>query len=158
MKTDFKKILIAVDDSALSMKAAKTGFTIAHLLKATVGLLYVIESSKEVPKDSNLNVTHEESKVFLLKEAATTIEQYIKLYGDVEEVLHFTPSGIPEEEIINISKQWGADMIVMGTHGRTAIGRILSGSTAEYVVRHAKVPVLLTPPRMKAKYANASSE
>lgn len=38
METEIKKILIAVDDSALSMKAAKTGFAIAHLLKATVGL------------------------------------------------------------------------------------------------------------------------
>lgn len=150
METEFKKILIAVDDSALSMKAAKTGFAMAHLLKATVGLLYVIEHAKEVVHH-NMRITPEEGKIFLIKEAQTTIEQYIKLYSDVGEVLHFTPTGVPEEEIVNMSKQWGADMIVMGTHGRTAIGRILSGSIAEYVVRHVKVPVLLTPPKMKMK-------
>jgi nucleotide-binding universal stress UspA family protein len=84
-----------------------------------------------------------------LSEAHRTLEQYIKLYDGVDGVLCFTPTGIPEEEIINIARQWEADLIVMGTHGRSAIGRILSGSTAEYVIRHATIPVLITPPRMQ---------
>ena len=40
-------------------------------------------------------------------------------------------------------------LIVMGTHGRSAIARMLTGSVAEYVIRHAAVPVLITPPRME---------
>lgn len=148
METAFKKILIAVDDSAFSMKAAHTGFSLAHAVKASVAIVYVVDRSKEVVS-ADLGITPEESQSVLLGEAERTIGQYIKLYDDADEVLRFTPTGIPEEEILNIAQQWGADMIVMGTHGRSAIGRILSGSKAEYVVRHAKVPVLLTPPRMQ---------
>ena len=144
----FKKILVAVDDSAFSMKAAKTGFSIAHSLKASIAIVYVIDRSKEVV-NADLGITPEQSLSVLLAEAERTIEQFLKLYNGVNEVLRFTPTGIPEEEILNIAQQWNADMIVMGTHGRTAIGRILSGSKAEYVVRHATVPVLLTPPRME---------
>ncbi|ANI88955.1 universal stress protein UspA [Arachidicoccus ginsenosidimutans] len=148
MDTIFNKILIAVDDSAFSMKAAHTGFAIVHATKAAVALVYVIDQSKEVV-NADLGITPEQSQSALLNEAERTIQQYIQLYDGEDEVLRFTPTGIPEEEIINIANQWEADLIVMGTHGRTAIGRILSGSKAEYVVRHATVPVLLTPPRMQ---------
>lgn len=148
MGTMFKKILIAVDDSAYAMKAAKTGFSLAHSINAAVGLLYVINPSKEVV-NADLGITPGQSQSVLLGEAEKTLEQYIKLYDGVDEVLRFTPTGIPEEEIINIARQWEADLIVMGTHGRSAIGRILSGSTAEYVIRHATIPVLITPPRMQ---------
>lgn len=148
MEAIFKRILIAVDDSTYAMKAAKTGFALAHNIKASVGLLYVINLSKEVI-NADLGITPQESQSVLLEEAERTIAQYVNLYNSVNEILRFTPTGVPEEEIINIAKQWPADLIVMGTHGRSAIGRILSGSTAEYVVRHATVPVLLTPPRME---------
>jgi len=144
----YKKILVAIDNSSYSMKAAKVGFSLAHTLKATVGLLYVVDKSKEVI-NADLGITPQQSQTVLLNEASKTIEQYIRLYDGVDKVERFTPEGVPEQEIINIAKEWPADMIVMGTHGRTAIGRLLTGSTAEYVIRHASVPVLVTPPRME---------
>lgn len=67
-------------------------------------MLYVIEHAKEVVHH-NMSITPEEGKIFLMKEAGTTISQYIKLYSDMEDVLHFTPAGVPEEEIANMSKQ-----------------------------------------------------
>jgi nucleotide-binding universal stress UspA family protein len=45
-------------------------------------------------------------------------------------------------DIIEASKQLGADMIILGTHGKTGIEKILVGSTAERVVRHSPIPVL----------------
>jgi nucleotide-binding universal stress UspA family protein len=42
-----------------------------------------------------------------------------------------------------VAKEWPAELIVIGTHGRRGIGRVLMGSDAEQVVRHAPVPVLL---------------
>jgi nucleotide-binding universal stress UspA family protein len=48
----------------------------------------------------------------------------------------------PAGAILDLARQSGCDMIVMGTHGRTALGRILMGSVAEKVVRHASCPVL----------------
>ncbi len=47
------------------------------------------------------------------------------------------------EQIIRHAKEWGADLIVCGTHGRRGIRRIVLGSDAEYIVRHTPVPILL---------------
>ena len=148
MEVHYKKILIAIDNSAHSMKAAKAGFSLAHKLRSSVGLLYVVDKSKEVVS-ADLGITAAQSQTVLLNEAEKTIEQYIRLYNGIDHVEHFTPEGLPEQEIINISKEWGADLIVMGTHGRTAIGKILTGSVAEYVIRHATIPVMITPPGME---------
>ncbi|MGC8749559.1 universal stress protein [Hydrotalea sp.] len=143
----YKRILIAVDDSAYAMKAARAGFGIALPLKAAVGIVYVINKNKEVVS-ADLGITLEESKTLLLKEADKTIQQYIDLYNNNLEVFRFTPEGIPEKEILNIATEWEADLIVMGTHSRSGLDRILTGSIAEYVIRHAHTPVLVTPPRM----------
>lgn len=148
MHMKYKRILIAIDNSLYSMKAAKVGFSLAHGLKATIGLLYVINKSKEVV-NADLGITPEQSQTVLLNEAEKTIEQYIRIYNGIRNVERFTPEGFPEQEIIHISKEWKADLIVMGTHGRSGIGRILTGSVAEYVIRHATIPVVITPPRME---------
>ncbi|WP_298391686.1 universal stress protein [Hydrotalea sp.] len=144
---EYKRILIAVDDSAYAMKAARAGFTLAQLLNATVGIVYVINKSKEVVS-ADLGITTDQSKTLLLQEADKTIQQYIELYDGKTEVFRFTPEGIPEREILNIAAEWEADLIVMGTHARSGLDRILTGSTAEYIIRHTHIPVLVTPPRM----------
>jgi nucleotide-binding universal stress UspA family protein len=50
--------------------------------------------------------------------------------------------GVPEEGVLKVAQEIGADMIVMGTHGRTGLKRFLMGSVAEYVMRKAPCPVL----------------
>lgn len=143
----FKKILIAVSSSAFSLKAAKAGFDLAHALDAEVGLLYVIDRSKE-SMNVETGATMEQSEMVLLKEAQETIEQLIKMYNGAKQLFKFTPTGLPKEEILNTAKEWEADIIVMGTHGRTGLSHFFSGSIAEHVVRHACVPVLVIPPNI----------
>ncbi len=140
----FKKILIAVDDSACSIKAAKAGFGLAHNLKADIGIIYVVNRSKEVVS-ADLGITPEQSKVVMLGEAETTIQQFIKMYDGVGRITRFTPEGSPAEEIINIAREWEADLIVMGSHGRSGLSRLMMGSTTEYMIRHAEIPVMVTP-------------
>jgi nucleotide-binding universal stress UspA family protein len=50
--------------------------------------------------------------------------------------------GLPAAEILGLAQKVRSDLIVMGTHGRTGLGRLLMGSVAEQVVRHARCPVL----------------
>ena len=140
----FNKILIAVDSSPHAMHAAKRGFALAHQLKATIALLFVVDRNKEVV-DTDQGITPEQSETVLLKQAEETIEQLIKMYGGAEEVLRFTPEGFPRKEIINMAKEWEADLIVMGTHGRTGLVNLMMGSVAEYVIKHATVPVMVVP-------------
>ncbi len=55
---------------------------------------------------------------------------------------HRLTKGSPAAEIVRLAEEIGAEMIVMGTHGRTGLGHFLMGSVAEAVVRRAKCPVL----------------
>jgi nucleotide-binding universal stress UspA family protein len=57
---------------------------------------------------------------------------------------HLT-EGKPHEEICRFAEQRDADIIVMGTHGRTGLARLLLGSVAERVVRTSNIPVLTVP-------------
>lgn len=139
----FKKILIAVDDTAYSMKAAKLGFELAHTLKAKIGVVYVVDRAHEVV-NADLGILPEESKLVLLQEAENIIDQLVKMYDGIDQIYKFTPEGTPEKEIVNIASQWGADLIVMGTHSRSGLNRLLNGSVTEYVIRHIDIPVIVT--------------
>ncbi|HVC95777.1 MAG TPA: universal stress protein [Pirellulales bacterium] len=55
---------------------------------------------------------------------------------------HLLVRGVPAAEIVRLAEEREVEMIVMGTHGRTGLGRLLMGSVAEAVVRRAKCPVL----------------
>jgi nucleotide-binding universal stress UspA family protein len=55
-------------------------------------------------------------------------------------------TGDPAHEIVAAAREWGADLIVVGTHGRQGIGRVFLGSVAETVLRHAPCAVLVIPP------------
>ena len=138
----YKKILIAVDSGSHSLNAARKGFELAHQLKATIGLIDVIDRNKEVI-NADLGITSEQSQTVLLKQAEENIDQLIKMYDGVEEVFRFTPEGFPEKEIINIAKEWEANLIVIGAHRRTGLSHWIAGSVADYVMKHAEVPVLV---------------
>ncbi|MCE9606242.1 MAG: universal stress protein [Planctomycetia bacterium] len=56
---------------------------------------------------------------------------------------HRMVEGSPAEEIVRVAEEEHVDMIVIGTHGRTGLKRLLMGSTAESVMRHAKCPVFV---------------
>ena len=51
--------------------------------------------------------------------------------------------GSPPEEIARHAQEWGADLIVIGTRGRSQLANILSGSATEWLIRHARVPVMV---------------
>lgn len=142
---EFKKILIAVEDSANAMRVAKTGFALAHLLAAKLALVYVVDKSREVV-NADLGITPEQSGTVLLSEAKRTIDQLIKIYNGIEEILRFTPEGAPEKEILKIAKEWEADLIVMGLHQHSGLNRLLSGSITGYIIKHAAIPVMVCPP------------
>ena len=62
---------------------------------------------------------------------------------DIEEVI---VHGEASSEIVRVARERGVDLIVISSHGRTGLGRILFGSTAQAVVRHATCPVLVVKP------------
>lgn len=137
------KILIAVDDSEHSLIAAKKGLDLAQQLKATVSLLFVIDRTRVI-HSSDTGIFAEEAIQQLRSEAEITLNHLTMLSGSTD-VTRFTPEGSPTDEIIKTAETWNADLIVMGTHGRTGLLHLLLGSIAEHVLRHSKIPVLVVP-------------
>ena len=138
----YKKILIAVDSGSHSLIVARKGFELAHQLKAVTGLIYVVDRNKEVI-NADLGITPEQSQTVLLKQAEDIIEQLIRMYDGVDEIFRFTPEGFPKKEIINIAREWGADLIVIGANRRTGLSHLIAGGVAEYVIKHAEMPILV---------------
>jgi len=139
----YYRILIAVDNSEHSLIAAKKGIELAHHLKANVSLLFVIDRTRTI-HSSDTGIFAEEAADLLRSEAETTLDQITTMFGS-DDLIRFTPEGTPTEEIIKTAERWDADLIVMGTHGRTGLLHLLLGSIAEHVLRHSKIPVLVVP-------------
>lgn len=75
----------------------------------------------------------------LRREAA---EEISRLAARVPKAQTMVREGSPRALILETAKETKADLIVMGTHGRTGLAHIFFGSVAEHVVRHSRVPVL----------------
>lgn len=138
-----KKILCPTDFSQPSQKAVSYAASIAKAFGAELFLLNVIE-----PVFSNTFVVYEPT---LGSQLQISMEEHAqehlaKLEEQLSEAGHKVESKITQgrsySEIIEEANNIGADMIVLGTHGRTGIGHFLIGSTAEKVVRMAKCPVV----------------
>lgn len=137
-------ILIAVDGSENSDIATRTGIELAKALKATVILVCVIDLSNLVSSVSVSGVIDNEIMQVYHEEAEKINDTLAKKYP-YDKLKKLTPEGLPAEAIIHTSAEQKADMIIMGTHGRTGIRHLLIGSVAENVIRHSHVPVLVVP-------------
>jgi nucleotide-binding universal stress UspA family protein len=147
----FKKISIATDGSENANKAASSAIEIARLTGAK---LYAINVMPNVPHVTYFGVPIEPPKKFSIdekefyqhleadgKRSLDTVEAMGEKAGiKVETVL---AHGHPGSEIIAFAENNNIDLIVMGTLGRGGIDRILMGSVAGDVVRHAKSRVMV---------------
>lgn len=145
----YKNILIATDESELADRALAHGLALAKELKARVTVVTVTELW------SALEMAHEAGKVNpdpihhyedMASAAAKVIldaaAQKAKVAGVTCELVH-VPDRHPAEGIIATAEKKSCDLIVMGSHGRRTIGRLLLGSQANEVLAHTKVPALI---------------
>ncbi|WP_166961382.1 universal stress protein [Yeosuana marina] len=141
----YSKILIAVDSSEYSMNAAKKGLELSHQLNAKVALLYVIDTSKALG-NIDAGISAELALIILKKEAEQTLDELAAMYNGTS-IMKFIPEGLPSKDIIKTAEIWEADLIILGTHGRTGLLHLLVGSVAEHIIRHSKIPVMVVPSR-----------
>ena len=137
----YNKILIAVDSSEYSMKAAKKGLELAHQLGVKAALIFVVDKSKAMG-NIDAGITHEQALIVLKKEAEQTMDELAEMYNG-NELMKFMPEGNPEEDILKTAENWKADLLVLGTHGRTGLKHLFMGSVAERVLRHSNIPVMV---------------
>ncbi len=140
----FQKILIAVNDDLFSLMPAKTGFEVAEALQAETTMIFVIDHRLALG-NIDTGITPNDALVLLRKEAENTLDQLIKSAGRDLNTKRFTPEGRPTTEILRTADEWGADMIVMGTHGKSGLLQLIAGSISAYIKHHSRVPVLIVP-------------
>ena len=143
----YSRILVPIDGSATSTRGLDEAIALAKLTGATLRLLHVIDDlvfvssfeahatyAKDIlPKlrrggEIVVAAGHDRAAAAGISFDTLLVECFARRTGDV---------------IVEHAKEWDADLIVLGTHGRRGIGRLLMGSDAEEIVRSAPVPVLL---------------
>jgi universal stress protein A len=138
----FKRILVPTDFSKPSLKAVRYAVRFAEQSGATIYLVYVIEQPAFIHDLESFPVAMPEvelarrAKEKLLSVATSEIEELVPVKTQVR-------IGKPFREIVALARQTDTDLIVIATRGRTGVNRMLLGSTAELVVRHAPCPVLV---------------
>jgi universal stress protein A len=143
------KILVPTDGSKTAQKAARYGVDLAKQLKASVIVLSVVDQRSFIghPVPAARTAKHVIEPIEdYLREAAEGYVGEIKELGDKNGVQSKTviTKGHPVEEIVKEAKKSKADLIVMGSHGRSALAAAVLGSVA-YGVMHkdTKIPVLV---------------
>jgi universal stress protein A len=149
-KMSLSRILVPTDFSNSSKEALDSAIHLARMLKAKLYLLHVFEWPVYIDAGVSPGVRPEMYE--WIKEIKT--ESSRKLARLAEEVRrrHVTvhtlfKEGAPFLEILDAAKDIRADLIVVGTHGRTGLAHILLGSVAERVVRQSPCPVLTVRPK-----------
>jgi nucleotide-binding universal stress UspA family protein len=139
----FKHILIPTDFSEPSRLALQHAIGLAQQLGAKLTMLHVY-GIPTVYYPDNVSWPLEE----LGKAAQATLEAAV---ADARKVLPQTEGrveiGDPRDRILAYAKQCGADLIVIGTHGRRGVAHMLLGSVAEWIVRMSPIPVLTVSAR-----------
>ena len=141
----FKNILLPTDGSEGVMKAINVAVGIALEFKASIHVLTVVEPPSMTLAYSGLSGLAEAEILEQLNDEGKKIlertEKLIQTAG-LDEVDGLVEEGHPAERILRYAKEHKIDLIVMGTHGRRGLNRILLGSVAEEVVRRSPVPVI----------------
>src|SRR5437899_2736263 len=135
-----KNILYATDFSSHSNQAYFHAVALAEGHGASLTILHVCQARPVIMGEGMMPAIGVESED--VDYWRRQLEQ-IRPVNDGIEVRHVLLEGSPAEEIIRYATEQAMDLIVMGTHGRTGLERLLMGSVAEQVVREAKCSVLV---------------
>ncbi|MCG9972397.1 universal stress protein [Christiangramia crocea] len=152
-----KKVLIGMDYNPNSEKVARKGYELAKKLEAKVCLIHVLadvsyygvnyptfmgyEGYNEMQVD--LNVISE------LREVAKDFIETAARHLDDPSVSTHMAEGPTSSAILDYAKEWGADLIVMGTHSHSVLEKVLMGTTASRVLEKTDIPVYMIPVKEK---------
>jgi nucleotide-binding universal stress UspA family protein len=144
------KILIAIDGSDFSQAALQSVIARPWPLHTEVKVLHVVEppsllmgremAGPDTEFEAVWNAVRDQAKDLVAKAAEKVRAAGLNVSTALVE-------GDPKSQIIDVANEWHADMIVLGSHGRTGLGRFLMGSVSQDVVRHAhcSVEIVRTP-------------
>ncbi|MBF0277114.1 MAG: universal stress protein [SAR324 cluster bacterium] len=144
-----KPILVAVDLT----KFSKAALVFANKLASETGreliVLHVIHDPANAPgfysakKGSGHLQPMEKVAEEMMNEFLEKIHQGSKEMLPIKKARRILVRGLPENQIMNVAEKQDVGMIVMGSHGRSGLSKILLGSKADHAVKHSLVPVII---------------
>jgi len=141
----FKSIVVATDGSKYSAAAASEAIGIAKRNRSKLTVISVVPAELATPTDIEFGMSQREliaeKEMHVAEKNAKTVKDVAQKEG--VEVQAFVMSGKPADAIIEIAKEHGADLIVLGSHGRTGLERLLMGSVTERVIVLSPCAVLV---------------
>jgi universal stress protein A len=140
-----RNILVPTDFTECSQKALSYALSFAKLFGAEILLLHVVEAVPVVGQDSLLQSSM--LAVALHDESEKRLGRLQREVMADAPVASMTSDGIPWQRIVEVAKEKNIDLIVAGTGKHEGLSRVLLGSTAERIVRHAPCPVLVVRER-----------
>jgi nucleotide-binding universal stress UspA family protein len=144
-----RTILLPTDFSECGNYALSYAASLARTFKASIICINVIEPI--VPTVGYSGMTEPLPIADITEQLEDSAERELPKLAECDEcsgidVEELVVHGEAASEIVRVAKERDVDLIVIASHGRTGLGRILFGSTAESVVRHASCPVLVVKP------------
>jgi nucleotide-binding universal stress UspA family protein len=137
----YDRILVPTDGSDGSTRVVRHAVDLASVHGATVHALYVVNSGSfaGLPMESSWEGLDE----MLRRDAEAAMETVERVAEESDKTVETCIiEGSPSREIVEYAEREACDLVVMGTHGRGGIDRLLLGSVAEKVTRACNVPVL----------------
>lgn len=142
---EIKRIIVAADFSKTSDHAIQYALGFAKQFGAKVDVVHVYQVPVYAMPEGGI-VPSPETVGNLMDQAQGALNELMEKYKTSGVSLEgHLREGLPFDAINQMAEEMKADLIVMGTHGRTGINRVLLGSVAERVVRTSTVPVLIVP-------------
>ncbi len=143
----YQHILVPIDGSETSKRGLEEAIRLAQLTKGQLRLIHLIDDlsfSMSMGAYAGyagdwLGYLRESGERIVAEALAQARAAGVEAEGNV----HENSSQTLQELVAAEARKWPADLIVLGTHGRRGVGRMVMGSGAESIVRHAPVPVLL---------------
>jgi len=131
------RILIAMDESDHSFRAAAAVSRSMRHENSGVLLLHVLEAPAFFEPDQSLWKREEQAKIFLTKASAQLQS------AEFKEIEIRVAKGEAPTKIVEVAREWNADFVVLGSHGRTSLASALLGSVSESVARQAGCSVVI---------------
>lgn len=142
----FKHILLPIDGSELSLRAAKMGIELAKTCGARVHALHVVPAFQALIYMSEAlaasEATYTEQSMELAAEYLDDVKRLAEEAG-VKYSGHYDVAEHPHEVILQTAREKRCDLVVMASHGRRGLSRLLLGSETQKVLLQGEVPVLV---------------
>lgn len=148
---DITTILVAFDGSDQSERALRTALVIARAMDARLHSVFVIEPGKGIPRVGPLSVRFGGADGGIQAVSRTYRDESLRMEKRIADIARdvsvpvrtSTRIGDPREEILDLARTIGVDLIVIGSRGRGGMAELLLGSVSSHVVKQSSISTLV---------------